>query len=151
MKIITPEIRQGFHRMGSRYGKLFDSERFLSRDPWDGNRLSPDKHPYTNIKLKDDVHHIEIAVAGFKKNDLLITVANNLLIVRGQKSISEENSSKFIRKEHDMDAFKKAFELIPEIDTDNIQAHYHDGILDIKLNYRLKVMHVKPIQKITID
>jgi HSP20 family protein len=151
MKIITPEIRQGFHRMGSRYGKLFDRERFLSRDPWDGNRLSPDKHPYANIKLANNIHHIEIAVPGFKKKDLLIIVEDNLLIVRGQKSISEENSSKYIRKEHDLDSFKKVFELIPEIDTDSIQAHYEDGILDIKIYYRPEVENENTIKKITVD
>jgi HSP20 family molecular chaperone IbpA len=151
MKIITPEIRQGFHRMGSRYGKLFDSERFLSRDPWDGNRLTPDPAPYTNIKLTANVQQFEIAVPGFKKKDLLITIENNILIVRGQKDLRKENSSKYIRKEYEMSSFKKVFELIPEIDTANIQAHYHDGILELKLNYRQEVARKKSIQKITVD
>ena len=151
MKIITPEIRQGFHRMGSRYAPLFDRQRFLSRDPWDGYRLTPDKHPYTNIKLTANAHQFEIAVPGFKKKDLLITVENNLLIVRGQKSSSEENNSKYIRKEHDMNTFKKGFELIPEIDTANIQAHYEDGILTIKMYYRPEVENENTIKKITVD
>lgn len=152
MKIThTPKVHQGFHRMGSRYGRLFDRERFLGRDLWDENRMSPDTHPYANIKLTDDAHHIEIATPGYKKSDLSLTISNNVLTVRGQKTICEQDASEFIRQEFNLDSFKRVFELTPEIDTDNIKAHYENGLLTIRLMCQPETKNKTASKKIVVD
>ena len=110
-------VRQGFHRMGSRYGRLFDKGQFLNRDIWDNNRLTPDSHPYSNIKAKEDCYIIEVATPGFKKTDLSLKVSNDVLIVMAQKKSEEDNSSKYIQQEYDVDVLKRVFMLSPEVDT----------------------------------
>jgi HSP20 family protein len=151
MKIYTPKIRQGFHRMGSRYGHLFDRERFMKRSLWDGNLLTPDTHPYANLKIAHDFHKIEIAVPGFKKEELSITIHDNLLTIEGKKKRTTGDETKFIRQEYSLDTFKKVFTLPPEINKENIQSHQTNGVLTIKLHFRPEARNKQFKKQVAID
>ena len=47
--------------------------------------------PYNISKIKDGEYKVEMAVAGFTKQDITVTVKENILAVKGKKEKSESD------------------------------------------------------------
>ena len=52
--------------------------------------------PYDLVKLDDDSYKLSLAIAGFSKDDISVTVDNETLIVKGE--IAETNDAEVIHK-----------------------------------------------------
>jgi len=88
--------------------------------------------PFDLIKKGDNDYCIELAVAGFKPDEIDITAQQNVLIVSGRKNEeSEEKSSNYIYRGIANRSFERRFAL-----ADHIQvraADLKDGLLSIDL------------------
>ena len=88
--------------------------------------------PFDLIKLGENEYRIELAVAGFKPDELDITAQQNVLIVSGRKNDeSGEKSSDYIYRGIATRSFERRFAL-----ADHIQvraADIKDGLLSIDL------------------
>ena len=88
--------------------------------------------PFDLIKLGDNDYRIELAVAGFKDDEIDITAQQNVLIVSGKKSNeSEQRGSDYIYRGIANRSFERRFALADHIQVRG--ADLRDGLLAIEL------------------
>lgn len=93
--------------------------------------------PPINITEKDNAYLIEMAAPGYSKEDFKIDMEGNLLNISSEKKQEQkEENEKSIRKEFSYKSFKRSFTVDEKIDTDNIQAKYENGVLQLELPKR---------------
>jgi HSP20 family protein len=103
------------------------------------------KLPAVNVKETDKSYDIEVAVPGMKKEDFNIAVENKVLTISADlKEEKEEKDDKYTRREFVSTSFKRSFSLPENVDENNIQAHYENGILKVTVP---KVQEQKPEKK----
>lgn len=92
--------------------------------------------------------YIEAEMAGLKKEDVKVSIEDNVLTIRGErKQENEEKKKNYHRVERVYGSFSRAFTLGENIDKDNIEAKYEDGVLYLTLP---KVEPVKNIKEIAL-
>ena len=88
--------------------------------------------PFDLIKLGDNEYRIELAVAGFKPDEIDITSQQNQLIVSGRKSEeNEQQGSDYIYRGIANRSFERRFALADHIQVTG--ADLKDGLLAIEL------------------
>ena len=87
-----------------------------------------------NVKEDETAYYIEVAAPGLKKEDFEIKLNNNQLTISAkQEQKSEEKTENYTRKEFSYSSFERSFRLPKNVNTEQIQAAYTDGILKIDL------------------
>jgi HSP20 family protein len=80
---------------------------------------------------------LKLEVPGIEEKDLDIRVENNVLMVRGERKFEqEEKEENFHRVERRYGSFTRQFTLPNTVDTDNVQADLHNGVLRLRLAKR---------------
>jgi molecular chaperone IbpA len=88
--------------------------------------------PFDLIKVGENEYRIELAVAGFKPDELDITAQQNVLIVSGRKNEdSEQKGSDYIYRGIATRSFERRFALADHINVKT--ADMKDGLLAIDL------------------
>ena len=88
--------------------------------------------PYNIIRVEDDLFILEFALAGFDKSEVSITVENNQLKIKGQKSeVEEDQSVTFLHKGIAARKFSTVFNLPEYMEVES--ALFSNGILEITL------------------
>jgi molecular chaperone IbpA len=88
--------------------------------------------PFDLIKEGDNEYRIELAVAGFKPDELDITAQQNVLIVSGKKKDeSDEKGSNYIYRGIATRSFERRFALADHVQVRS--ADIKDGLLSIEL------------------
>ena len=87
-----------------------------------------------DIIEKENGYELQIDLPGVKKEDIKIEMNKNLInnSVSISKSSDEENK-KYIRKERFTGEIKRSFNIGEDIDEDNINASFENGILYLNL------------------
>ena len=87
--------------------------------------------PHYNIKKAgEDKYILEMALAGYKKADIDVTVDDGVLTVKGKSS---EEKEKFVHRGIARRAFMKQLQLSEYVECKG--AKLEDGILKVELNY----------------
>lgn len=94
--------------------------------------------PAVNIREDENSFKVEVAAPGLEKNDFKVEVKNDILTISSEKEVkSELDEQNFRRKEFSYSSFKRTFSLPEhEIDVDNVNANYENGVLHIALPKR---------------
>ncbi|MCO6479497.1 MAG: Hsp20/alpha crystallin family protein [Phaeodactylibacter sp.] len=123
-----PKIKnRAFDRMGEEYAKLIDPNHFLGRSAFD---IPYRNVPPVNIIQEGKLFEMEVMVPGFKKEELEVTVKDDILTIRGEKSMSRaDKDGQYILEEFDFDTFERKFKLANAIGHEKITAKYENGIL----------------------
>lgn len=105
--------------------------------------------PYNIEKLGDGAYRIAMAVAGFGRSDLDLTVQENTLIVTGTSNAEADTGETrvFLHRGIANRAFERRFQLADTIKVTG--ASYADGLLNIDLVREIPE-HKKP-RKVSID
>jgi len=119
----------GFEEQFNRIAKLHD----------DVTKDIPNYPPYNIKKTGENTYVIEMAVAGFARQDIEIEFADDKLIVRG--NTAEDNSTDYIFKGIANRAFTRTFALNDQIEIQD--AALFNGMLQIALE-RIIPEHKKP-------
>lgn len=92
--------------------------------------------PAMNLKEKKDKIELELAVPGFSKKDIEVTMDNNVLCISGNnKSQNEKEEEGYIRKDFNYSSFERKIKLPQEVDQKHIiEATYKDGVLKLALH-----------------
>lgn len=122
------------HRFGPSYSPFINRSFMLGRDPMDDLHMTKSSLPPVNILREEDYYELEIPVPGFKREEIEVLVADNILTIKGKREKSVEKASTYIRVEHDTDEFERSFELTNEADQEKINARLEDGILYVRIN-----------------
>ena len=116
-----------FRRSTVGFDRLFD----MLENSTNGNG-SENYPPFDLIKLGDNQYRIELAVAGFRSDEIDITAQQNVLIVTGRKSEeSEGKGSDYIYRGIANRSFERRFALADHIQVTG--ADMKDGLLSIEL------------------
>lgn len=98
--------------------------------------------PATDIEETDKEFRIVFELPGMEKNDIKVSVEDNVLTVSGErKERSEEKNKNFVRSEIRCGSFSRSFSLPRTVDVQNVAADYKDGLLTITLQ---KTEEAKP-------
>jgi len=90
--------------------------------------------PYNIVKSGDNSYVIEIAVAGFDKNEVTIEVDQDQLIVRGEK-LQQETSPEYLHRGLALRDFERRFTLAEHMEVE--KAETRNGLLMIHIERRV--------------
>ena len=109
---------------------------------WPENSLSV--VPAVNLEETEDSFKLSAELPGIAKEDISISLENNVLCIKGEKkSETEEDNESFHRTERSYGKFQRAFELPGIVDRNKIEANYKDGVLSVSVP---KAEEAKPKQ-----
>lgn len=90
--------------------------------------------PTIDISESDDEVTVRAEVPGVAPQDLEITVAGHTLTIAGEKKEATENKGEnFFHTERRFGSFRRSIELPASVDTENIEAEDHNGVVLIHL------------------
>ena len=92
--------------------------------------------PHYNIikKAGEDKYILEMAVAGYKKSDVVVEVQDGVLSIGGEQGASlSEHVENFVHKGIAKREFRKQFQLSEYVECTG--AKLEDGMLKVELNY----------------
>lgn len=92
--------------------------------------------PKVDIIDHDKEIEVQAALPGVKKEDLDISIHNQLLTIKAsQKSEKEEkkDEGRYFRREIMRGAFQRTVSLPDSVDSDNVSANFNDGILKVTI------------------
>ena len=74
-------------------------------------------------------------IPGVDKENLKITLQDNIITIEGEKKkVEKDDNSNYYREERCFGKFKRSFTLPVEVDSENVDAKFKNGILEITLN-----------------
>lgn len=101
--------------------------------------------PAVNIQEKNTNFVVQLAVPGLKKENFNIEVEDDILKISAEvtSNLSEDkeekeenhtdNETKFTRKEFNYSSFKRSFTLPENVNVEDVNATYNQGVLEITL------------------
>ena len=90
--------------------------------------------PSVDVSETDDTFEVRAELPGVAKDDLHVSVKDNLLTLSGEKRQEEvDDTQNYRRVERRYGSFQRSFTLPPEVATDNIKAEYTDGVLTLSI------------------
>lgn len=147
-RTMSPSLVNFFPDMKS-WSVGFDKEWDILEDLQDSfSRGLPAYPPYNIKKISKNEYEIEMAVAGFDRQDLQVEVRNNQIVVEGNKGFRNESTDvDYIYKGIASRHFRQSFALANHLEVTH--AEFKDGILRIKL--KGDFVQEEPAHKIEID
>lgn len=91
---------------------------------------------YPRIDISEDKDNINVVaeIPGVKKDEIKITLQDNILTIEGEKKNETKKEEKnYFRSERMYGSFKRCFTLPDLIDSDKVEAKFEDGMLNIQL------------------
>ena len=98
--------------------------------------------PEVNTFETDEAYVLELALPGWRKDDVTLEVDGDLLRVNGEHTV--EGAPEYRRREFGLAKFDKSFHLPDTIDVEAIGAALEHGVLTITLP---KVPEAQPVRK----
>ena len=99
------------------------------------NNLTTNEYPpYDIIKEGESNYKIELAVAGFKKDELSIQLKDNTLTIKGESN-SKSSNGDYLHKNIARRSFSKDFSLAENIEVGD--AEFEDGVLGVSLTHNI--------------
>ncbi len=146
MSTIKSLIKRGYddfniRRMFEDFDEPFFDNFWLK--PFDGSNFK--FAPKVDITEDDKNLYVSAEIPGVAKDDINVTMNENLLTLSGEKKREEKEERKnYYRLERSMGAFTRTFNVPVPVKADFINAEFKDGILKITLP---KIDEVKKLEK----
>jgi molecular chaperone IbpA len=102
--------------------------------------------PYNIKQVKENKYVIEMAVAGFAKTDIEVTLEGNKLVVKGAAKEDELDTSEYLFKGIANRNFNREFKIADKVEIEN--AELANGMLKIWLSNMVKAQDI--IKKIPL-
>jgi len=134
--------RQAYHGMDDMFNWFMNESR--------GHGACND-YPAANILETDNDFRLEMLVPGYSKEDIRLQVENGVLSISHESGEAREpETGKYISREFHKRNFVRRFKLSERLATDNIEAKYENGILNILIPKREEAK-AKPVMEISIS
>ena len=145
MTILT---HREFSTLQDRVNRIF-RESYSPEGPGDALTTANFAPP---VDVYEDEHNItlKIDVPGIDEKDIDVSIENNTLTVRGERTLEkEEKEENFQRVERQYGSFTRSFTLPNSVDPEQVSADYNKGVLKIRI---AKKAEAKPKQiKVNVD
>ncbi len=124
MQKMEQNMQKVFNSMNSQFATMPEFKKFFRG----GMSISP----ALNMKSYKDRYELRVSIPGSEKNNIKVNITNRTLTIEAKtKSIKDENSSNFIKREMYEGTFARSLSLPSDADTRSIKTNYKDGILTI--------------------
>lgn len=91
-------------------------------------------NPRIDISEDENSLNVIAEIPGIKKENLKITLQDNILTIEGEKKKEEETKDKnYYRSERVFGSFKRCFTLPSEVDSEKVDAKFEEGVLKINI------------------
>jgi molecular chaperone IbpA len=114
------------------------------------NQVSNNYPPHNIIKTGENTYEIQVAVTGFKKSEIAVTVENNVLVIKGESMTTEYEPEQYLHRGLATRDFAREFPLAEHIEVTG--AEIENGMLMVKLirnipeSAKLKVIDIVEIK-----
>lgn len=124
--------------------------RFVSEEAIPAVRQMTNRfaNPAVNIVKSEVGYDLFLSIPGFSKENVTLSVEQQVLTVQGTKEHNEEEGEKYLHKEFSYLDFKRNFSLSEMLDPNTIKATFANGILHIGISFKPEVTEN---QKISIQ
>ena len=102
------------------------------------NNTSTTFRPSVNILENETSFKILIALPGFQREDLSITIEDEVLTIASEKTWEQGEKDRWTLKEFKLGTFKRSFVLPTSIDANQIEAKVENGLLEVNLAKKAK-------------
>ncbi len=90
--------------------------------------------PRVDVSENKDAYLIKAELPGVNRNDVKITLHDNILTIKGEKKEEKEEKDVNVHRiERSFGVFERAFSLPLSVKSDKIDASFKDGVLSITL------------------
>jgi HSP20 family protein len=90
--------------------------------------------PPVDVQETEDAYLFTAELPGLTKDDVSITLEDNLLTLSGERSLKEkEEGENFHRVERAYGSFARSFTLPTQVDSTKVEASFKDGLLTIEI------------------
>ena len=145
---MTVLTRREFSTLQDRVNRIF-RESYSPEGPGDALTTANFAPP---VDVYEDEHNItlNIEVPGIDEKDIDVSIENNTLTVRGERTLEKEQKEEnFQRVERQYGSFTRSFTLPNSVDPEQVSAHDNKGVLKIHL---AKKAEAKPKQiKVNVE
>jgi HSP20 family protein len=112
-------------------------DNFLEKDffsAWDRD-ITLSSYPRVNIVEEKEVYKISADMPGLDKKDIAIEIKNRVLSISGEKKEekTERDKNLFYHMERKFGTFRREFALPEHVDSENVEAKYANGVLELTL------------------
>lgn len=135
-----------FYSLTNPGGHLFDNLRRLDDEldeafgswPWSAGIRSVTRGTYPPINVGSTPEQVDVFlfVAGMDPGKLDISIQKNLLSIAGERSAPVEKDVDYYRKERFDGPFRRVITLPDDVDPEQVDASYRDGVLQIHVKRR---------------
>ena len=100
---------------------------------WPGSNFGL-AEPSVDLYEKDDEIVVKAELPGLTKDDIQVSLADNILTIKGEKKKEEEDDGKdYYRSERVYGMFTRTLPLTAEVNPEKINATFKNGVLEIRL------------------
>jgi len=89
--------------------------------------------PTTDVYTKNNQLKVEAHLPNFEQDDVNIQVENNALVISAERHEKEEDKDKKYVVRESSSSFYRRIALPDRADTDKIEAHLNDGVLQVSV------------------
>lgn len=91
--------------------------------------------PETDVVETEREIRVQVEMPGLKRDNIEVDVENNVLTIRGEKreERTEGQEGRYHLAERRWGTFARSFVLPRDVDADNIQASFEDGVLTVRI------------------
>ena len=135
---------QRFPISSSVFEPLLNLDREISNILDDGSFGTSVWTPAVDVAENENEVQVKVELPGVSKDDVKITMQENILTIRGEKKQDKETkNTEYHRVERSYGSFQRSFTLPTSVKHDKIEASYNDGVLTVTLP---KAEEAKPKQ-----
>lgn len=124
--------------------KLF-ADTFLGKHPfWEFYYTDPTGYPYYNVIQNGSNYTVELAAAGFSKEDIKVYIENSTLFIEGSREVKSKENDIYLHQGISRKWFKRTWKLSNE--TKIVEATYKDGIVRVYLTEEKRKAEVNIVE-----
>ena len=117
-------VTVGFDNMFDHFERMFDEDYTF-------NVPTVNFPPYNIVKTGDFTYDVELALAGFSKDDITVDYADNVLTVKSVKKSEENKDDGVLHRGISKRYFSKSFTIADDVEVKG--AELKDGLLKISM------------------
>jgi HSP20 family protein len=96
----------------------------------EGNLLKP----RVDLSATDNEYLLTVEIPGVSEKDVSVDISNGAMTIKGEKKLEKEDKDKdYYRIERSYGSFQRVLSLPEDVDQDNIQATFKNGVLSIAM------------------
>lgn len=98
------------------------------------NQINQNYPPYNIVKVNDNLYTVIVAVAGFGKEDVIVSVDQDQLIITGKKA-GETDEAEYLHRGLAFREFERRFTLAEHMEV--LSAEMKDGLLTVQIERKI--------------